>query len=234
MTDQRFERRLYTVADAARFVGMSPSTLRTWTRVDARYATGGSAAKRNPVVTALDADGRDRRSIPFIGLVEAAVVQAFRQTDLSMQRIRLALRVLSEQDELQHALASQKLYSDGAHILYDYARDHGDRPLSLLTLVATGQRVFHEIIAEYLDRIEFGDTWASSMILPVTKRKLLRVVPDVASGMPLFVQGGAPLKAVRSRVVAGEPVVSIARDYEVPVEDIEEANRAIWPEKTAA
>ncbi|WP_419918327.1 hypothetical protein [Candidatus Poriferisocius sp.] len=30
--DERFARRLYTVAEAARFVGMHPSTLRTWAR----------------------------------------------------------------------------------------------------------------------------------------------------------------------------------------------------------
>ena len=213
---------------------MRPSTLRAWTRVGVSSSTVRSAGRRRPVVTALDTVGSDRRSIPFIGLVEAAVVQAFRQTELPMQRIRRALNALSEQGELEHALASKKLYSDGADVLYDYARDHGDGQIRLLTLVATGQRVFHEVIAKYLDRIEFGDTWASGMILPVTTRKLLRVVPDVASGVPLFMRGGAPLPAVRSRFIAGEPLISIARDYEVPVEDIEEVNRAIWPEKKAA
>lgn len=234
MHDLRFSRRLYTAADAARFVGMSRSTLRAWTSGYKSRSAVQSAERHGPVVTALGTEGPDRRSIPFIGLVEAAVVQAFRRTGLPMQRIRRALGVLSEQGELRHALASKKLYSDGADILYDYAQDHGDKQLRLLTLVSTGQRVFHEVITDYLDRIEFGDTWASGIVLPVTQRRLLRVVPEVASGHPLFVHGGAPLSAVRSRFLAGEPVVSLARDYEVPVEDIEEVNRAIWPEKAAA
>lgn len=212
---------------------MSPSTLRAWTHGNGSRPAGRRATGQGSVVTALGATGSDRRSIPFIGLVEAAVVQAFRNTGLPMQRIRRALNVLSRQGELQHALASKKLYSNGADILYDYAQDHDDKQLRLL-IVYTGQRVFHEVIKDYLDRIEFGETWASGMTLPVTKRKLLRVLPEVASGHPLFINGGAPLSAVRSRFIAGEPVLSIARDYEVPAEDIEEVNHAIWPEAKAA
>ena len=151
-----------------------------------------------------------------------------------MQRIRRALEVLASQGELQHALASRQLYSDGADILYDYAEKHHDRQLRLLTVVHTGQRVFHEVIDAYLKRIHFGDEWATELILPVTKRHLLRVVPDVAGGDALFMDGGAPLSAVQSRAYAGEPIESIAADYGTPAEDIEEALSAIWPEKAAA
>ena len=151
-----------------------------------------------------------------------------------MQRIRRALEVLTQQDELDHALASRQLYSDGAEILYDYARNTDDKQLGLLTIVSSGQRVFHDVISQYLDRISFEDTWASELILPVTERPLLRVVPEVESGDPLFVHGGAPLSAVRSRFVAGEPVESIGLDYDVPGDEIEEALSAIWPAKQAA
>ena len=128
------------------------------------------------------------------------------------------------------------MYSDGANVLYSYADQHKDQQLRLLTLtvVRTGQRVFHEVIDEYLKRITFGDEWATELILPVTKRPLLRVMPNVAAGDALFVHGGAPLSAVQSRAAAGEPLKSIAADYETPVEDMREALCAIWPEKAAA
>lgn len=123
------------------------------------------------------------------------------------------------------------LFSDGANVLYDYADRVDDKQLRLLILteVATGQRVFHEVIIDYLQRITFGEKYASELILPVTKRKLLRVVPSVAHGDPLFIEGGAPLSAVRSRWFAGEPLPSIADDYDVPVDDLSEALQAIWP-----
>lgn len=189
---------------------------------------------QGPVITSLNGASHDARSVPFVGLVEATVVQAFRNTDLPMQRIRRALEVLATQGELEHALASRQLYSDGANVLYDYAQKHRDGQLRLLTVVQTGQRVFHEVIHEYLTRITFGDQWATELILPVTERRLLRVLPEVAGGDALFVNGGAPLSAVRSRALAGEPLRSIAADFETPAEDIREALRAVWPEKAPA
>ena len=178
----------------------------------------------------------DHRSIPFVGLVEATIVQAFRQTGLPLQRIRRALELLAHQGELEHALASSLVFSDGANVLYDYARREGDLQLGLLTLteVRTGQRVFHEVIQQYLTRITFGDQWATELIVPATQRPLLRVRPSVAGGDPLFVNGGAPLSAVRSRAQAGEPLSSIADDYGVPTADIHEALHAIWPQSIAA
>lgn len=222
MTDDlRFSRPLYTVAEAARLVGMSPTTLATWAQGYVRMFPGRSRVSQGPVITALPFDGH--ASIPFIGLVEATVVQAFRRTGLSMQRVRRALQILAVQGELEHALASRRLYSDGAQVLYDYAKAEGERQLRLLTVVSSGQRVFHEVIEEYLERITFGDAWASALIVPATDRHILRVRPDVADGDPLFITGGAPLSTVLSRRKAGEPIVSIATDYGVPADDIEEA-----------
>ena len=217
-------------------MGMSPSTLRTWSHGYEKTFTDRSRprVKQGPVITAIENGSSDRRAIPFVGLVEATVVQAFRRTGLPMQRIRKALEVLASEGELEHALASKQLFSDGATVLYDYARRNQDQQLRLLTVVQTGQRVFHEVIGDYLERITFGDEWATELILPVTERRLLRVLPGVAGGDALFMEGGAPLSAVKSRVASREPIESIAADYGTPAEDIREAVRAIWPTKAAA
>lgn len=233
--DRRFTRGLYTIPQAARLVGMKAGTLETWAHGYERRPNGRPAVKQGSIVTSVAAKD-DHRSIPFIGLVEATVVQAFRQTGLPLQRIRRALELLAHQRELDHALASSLLFSDGANVLYDYARREGDKQLGLLTLtvVKTGQRVFHEVIQQYLTRITFGDQWATELVVPVTDRKLLRVRPAVAGGDPIFVNGGAPLSAVHSRAQAGESIQSIADDYGVPAADIEEVLRAVWPQAIAA
>ncbi len=93
---------------------------------------------------------------------------------------------------------------------------------------------FHEVVQEYLQRISFGDQWATELVVPVTKRPLLRVRPGVASGEPLFIHGGAPLDAVRSRFLAGESVASLADDYGIPADEIGEALQAVWPGAAAA
>ena len=237
MQDDRFAQPLYTFAEAARFVGMNQVTLATWTKPPRRHQTSPRKGDTHcAVVTALPPRSGDLRRIPFIGLIEATVVEAFRQTGLSLQRIRRALNVLAEQDELEHALASKHLFTDGADILYDYAARNEELQIRLLTLteVNTGQRVFHEVILNYLERIEFADGWATGLVLPITKRPLLKIVPNIAGGNPLFMEGGAPLSAVFSRFVAGEPVDSIAEDFEIPADHITESLHAVWPSSQAA
>ncbi|MGB3410545.1 MAG: DUF433 domain-containing protein [Microthrixaceae bacterium] len=228
--DRRFTQPLYTFSEAARYVGMSPSTLASWAKGYTRHFPGRPTVSKGPIITSLPTPPGAER-VPFIGLVEATVVQAFRQTGLPLQRIRRALEELDAQGELEHALASKRLFTDGAQILYDYAESVGDRALRLLTLteVTSGQRVFHEVIVDYLQRITFEDTWATGLALPITPEPVLYVRPDVASGDPLFVHGGAPLSAVLSRRRAGESVSSIADDYDIPVSDIEAALGALLP-----
>lgn len=233
--DLRFTEPLYTVARAARLVGMPNSTLRTWAQGYEKTFPDRPVVRQGPVITAVPPRPRGRETIPFIGLTEAMVVQAFRRTNLSMQHIRRAVRVLAEQDELEHALASRQLYTDGARILYDYSRQTDDDALEQLTDVESGQRVFKPVIKDYLKRLVFDhDRWATGLIVPVTKREILRIRPEVASGEPLFVNGGAPLSAVESRHRAGESIRSIARDYGVPAGDIREALDALSPRTRAA
>jgi hypothetical protein len=143
-------------------------------------------------------------TIPFVGLAEGMVLAAFRETGLPLQRIRPALDRLRAEHELEHALASDRLYSDGAQILYDYAREQGDKQLRLLTVVVSGQRVFHDVIERYLTRITYAGGWASSLVLPITEEPLLEVDPERAFGQPLFLHGGARLTDVRNRIGAGE------------------------------
>ncbi len=206
---------------------MSPSTLSTWAKGYTRAFPDRPPVTQGPVITALPAQPNGPARIPFIGLVEATVVQAFRETGLPLQRIRKALAILSQQDGIEHALASRRLYTDGAQVLYEYASSSGDNSLRLLTVVESGQRVFHEIISDYLKLIEFDGMWPTGITLPITKNRVLHVRPNVALGGPIFQRGGAPLSAVISRWKAGESTDSLADDYGVPLADIEDALSAI-------
>ncbi len=148
------------------------------------------------------------------------MLAAFRETGLPLQRIRAALARLDDEHELEHALASEHLFTDGAEILYDYAKSNDDKQLGLLTVVRTGQRVLHDVIDRYLKRIEYRGDWASRLTLPTTDDEILVVDPARAFGQPTFKRGGARLVDVRNRVRAGESVDLVADDYGVPVADV--------------
>ena len=139
----------YTVPEAARFLGVPPTTFSHWARGYAVHFPDRRSVRKGPIVTAFE--GRRREpSIPFIGLTEGLVVAAFRRAGVSLQHIRRAVDILNQQIGIEHALASRKLYTDGASMLYDYAKREGDEEL---THVVPQQGVFAPVVAEYLQLI---------------------------------------------------------------------------------
>jgi len=216
-TDPLFTKPLYTVSEAAGYLGVPRSTFSSWVHGYVRSEPGRRPVRGEPLLTSI---GERGLTVPFIGLAEGMALAAFRETGLPLQRIRPALARLAEEHELGHALASKHLFTDGAEILYDYARAHADKQLRLLTVVRTGQRVFHDVIDRYLRRITYGDEWATRLALPITEELILIADPSRAFGQPIFLHGGARLADVASRVRAGEPVASVADDYGVPLDDV--------------
>jgi len=208
---------------------MHPATLNSWAHGYKRTFPDRRDVEMGPVISSISAGPRGE-TIPFVGLIEATVVQAFRSTGLPLQRVRKAVEVLRDAGELRHAIASQQLYTDGANVLYGYAQATSDHQMRLLTIVGSGQTAFHEVIDRYLTRIQFDDDeWATELIVPSTPNEILRIRPNITNGDPIFMRGGAPLYAVASRWRAGEKANSIADDYGVPRADIEEAIRGVYP-----
>lgn len=114
----RFQTPLYTIAEASRHLGVPQPTLRRWAH--------GDAGARPAVVTAVPRQRARDPVIPFIGLAEALVLAAMRRSGVPLQRIRPALNRLSAEFGLDHALASRWLSTDGAEVVYDYARTTDD------------------------------------------------------------------------------------------------------------
>lgn len=214
--DPRIKRAVFTLREAAAYLGLPPSTLHTWAR-----PAGGTL----PVITCFPARGREA-TVPFIGFAEAYVLSAFRRAGVPMQRIRPAVKVLSSGIGVEHALASRQLYTDGAEVLYDYAASEQDEELRGLTVVRTGQRQFAEIVRDYLKRITYGDDgWASRVRLPVYQQAGVIVDPRRAFGMPLVVHGGARVEDLVDRFVAGDTLADIAEDFGVPEPEVEDVVR---------
>lgn len=227
--DTRFVVPIYTVAESARFLGVAPSTFGTWASGYVRRPPGRRPVTAGPILTSVKASPGEP-TIPFIGLAEGMVLAAFRQAGVSMQHLRRAVKLLNDEIGFAHALASKRLYSDGAVVLYDYAERENDEELANLTQVVSQQRVFAETIKEYLERIKYGaDDWASRLISPATREKVIVVDPTRSFGQPIFLKGAARVEDVLDRWRAGERLVDVAGDFGVPAEDIEDYLRGAVP-----
>lgn len=219
--DLRFTVPRYTVPEAARFLGVHSSTFSHWARGYEVHFPDRRPVAKGPIITAFEGRGREP-SIPFIGLTEGLVVAAFRKAGVSLQHIRQAVEILNKQIGIAHALASRKLYTDGASVLYDYAERAGDEQL---TNVVTQQGVFAPVIAEYLQLISRDEEgWPRRIVSPTTS--VVVVDPARAFGQPIFVRGAVRVEDVLDRIRADERLADVAADFGVPVEDVEAMVRA--------
>lgn len=164
--------------------------------------------------------------MPFIGFAEAFVLSSFRRAGVPLQRIRPAVEVLAGEIGIDHALASERLYTDGAEVLFDYASRNDEHEVKDLVVVRTRQRQFSEVVESYLRRIRYGgDGWAESLELPAYGMAEVMVDPRIAFGRPLLVNGGARVEDVVDRFQAGDSVADISVDFDVPSDQVEDVVR---------
>jgi uncharacterized protein (DUF433 family) len=226
----RFGTLLYGIGEAAGYLAVPPSTLTNWAYGYERRRAGARGPEAKPIITAVRPHQRDAPAVPFIGLAEAYALAAFRSAGVPMQRIRPAIDALSSQLGLEYALASKRLYTDGAEVLYDYARHAGDTPegesARELVVVRNSQRVFSEVVDLYLRRIDFArDGYAQLIRLPQYRVAEVTVDPDHAFGRPRFSNGGASVDDVIDLFRAGEPVDAVAGEFGLSRDEVEDAIR---------
>ncbi len=214
--DTRVALPIFTLRETAAYLGIPKSTIQHW----ASAPEGGDA-----LITRFASRGRDA-SVPFIGFAEAYVLSAFRRAGVPLQRIRPAVEALASTIGIEHALASHRLYTDGAEVLYDYALEQEDEGLLQLFVVRTQQRQFSEVVTGYLGCVRYGaDGWASAVRLPVYRHAAVAVDPRVGFGLPLLVRGGARIEDLIDRFQAGDGVADIAADFGVPEREVEDVVR---------
>ncbi|HEX8768113.1 MAG TPA: DUF433 domain-containing protein, partial [Jatrophihabitans sp.] len=243
----RFRAPLYTVTEAARYLGVPESTLGGWASGYRSRPAG--RARTRPILTTV-ARQRSRRDavIPFIGLAEGLVLTALRRNGVPLQRVRPALDRLEERFGIRHALASKWLYTDGVEVLYDYAepedgaelQDGGepedgagaapgrtaDVAASDVAVVRSDQRVLDLVVESHLRRIEFAaDGYACLIRLPGYQTAEVVVDPARGFGQPVFTSGGARVEDVLSMIRAGEDLATVAAEYRVPADQLRDAVR---------
>lgn len=226
--EMRFSAPLYTGAEAARFLGVPTSTFSTWAKGYVRRPPGRPVVRGARILTSINA-AQNFPTVPFIGLAEGMVLASFRRAGVSLQHIRQAVAVLEKELGLAHALASKRLYTTGATILFDYA-ETTDEHLAGLTEVVSRQKVFAPTVEAYLKRIAYADDgWAERLASPTTDRSVVVADPRRGFGQPIFVRGAAPVESVVGRWKAGESIAHVAEDFGVPASDVEDYLRATFP-----
>lgn len=207
---------LYTMSDAARVVNVPPATLRNWAR---GYVFKGIDGAQHQVDALITTTGVGYGPVvPFVGLGEAYVLAAFRQSGVPMQRIRPAIHRLEREFGVRAALASEQLKTDGAEVLWQYGEDDPGLRDSLVVL-RSNQLVFRDVIEDYLQTITYRDGHVALIRLPQYKSEVF-VDPLRNFGVPTLASRGIRVDAVKSRLDSGEPAELVAEDYRLDVGEV--------------
>jgi uncharacterized protein (DUF433 family) len=203
----------YPIAEAARLARLKPQTLRRWTK-GYRYDGG----QQPPVLRS--AGGQDVLS--FVDLLEAAFLRAYREKGISLQRIRAALDYAAESLKMERPLVYHQFLHDGKDLFARFQDEHSEN--GLLNLSRGGQAAWPEVVDRYLHELDYEDEIAIRW-WPEGKSRHVIIDPRFAFGSPVVTSKMIRTELVAERWEAGEKMLDIAGDFDVPVEEVEEALR---------
>lgn len=205
---------LYTQGEAAALLGMPQSTFNTWA---SGYTT--SSGNRKPSFITVERPGRGY-TVPFVGLAEAWIVRAFTRAGVPVSRIRPALEQLRTQIGVEHALASDRLKTDGAEILWDLRQQDQSFDDNRLVVVRNGAATFGEVVREHLKHVDYRDGFAGQLRIPRAFGADYTIDPQINFGQPTLTDYGIRVDDILDRIAAGETIEDVASDYDLPIETI--------------
>jgi uncharacterized protein (DUF433 family)/transcriptional regulator with XRE-family HTH domain len=200
----------YQVAEAARYAGVSPSTVAAWHKASTR----GTEAT-------LVLHARDRRaSLCYLQLIEVAVVAALRAEKVPLARIAEAREYMATVLKVDYPFARYAFKTDGRRLWMDYTQVVGKRRSKgkLLGLNHNGQLAWDEIIGNRLKDFEYGGTGVVIKWKLAGPTSRVLIDPRVAFGAPAV--QGTPTWIIAGRRKAGQGVEEIAEDFSIDVESV--------------
>lgn len=207
MSDAAFGIGIYTAPEAARMVGMQPTTLRRWL-VGYDHHSKHEAPLWRPQYDPNDDDGM---LLGFRDLVEARIVNALRGKKIGLQTIRICLdraRAIVGQD---HPFSTREFKTDGKTIFLEITRGL-DEP-QLIDLKRS-QGVFSRVVAPTLDDLDFGVDGAERWWL-LHGRRTIVADPERSFGQPIIADHGITTARVAQAVEAEGSVEKVAKIYEI-------------------
>lgn len=209
----------YSIAEAARYLKIPPTTLRPWV-AGREYPRRKGSGFFSPLI-AIPEEHPPRLS--FNNLVEAYVLRALRtQHGVSIDAVRKAIDFVAKGYSVGRLLLSPKLYTGAGDL---FLEKYGQ----LVNLTKSGQLAIKKILEAHLKRVELDQTGLPIRFYPFVasdareNRKVIVIDARRGFGRPIVSRRGVSIAAIVDRIDAGETVEAVARDYDLKREEVEEA-----------
>lgn len=214
----RRDQAAYGLTEAARYLKLPPATLRSWV-VGRSYPRGEQTAKFFPLIKPA---ALKPTWLSFYNLIEAHVLRSLR-TDhgVAISELRHAIDFAERKLNINRLLLSRDLRTHAGQV---FLEEYG----KLTNLSASGQLAMRRMFDEHLARVEWDDLKFPIRLFPYsasTKNAQRSIVidPDISFGRPMLASASISTSAIVERIDAGEAVSDVAEDYDVSIEEVEDA-----------
>lgn len=205
---------LYPLTEAARYTRTDAARVRRW--IEGYEASG---RRYQPLLKPPSRRPRGQLALSFENLIEIALVSTLQHKRISLQVIRAAQRIATEEFG-PHAFARRSVYVSGKDIFMKASECVAGGPDHLTALTKGGQRALQPVLEQYLTFVDWEDGW------PAEWRPLEGVVrqnPQIVFGLPNV--RSVRTEIIRARFEAPESIDFIADDYGLTTDDVQEALR---------
>jgi uncharacterized protein (DUF433 family) len=198
---------MYSIGEAAVYLGVPRSTLATWVR--------GQRVRGRVRMHGLIRPDRTTALLTFNNLAEAYVLASLtRRFELPLQRVRSALRFVGG----ERPLLTTPFHTDGRGIFVEQLG-------KLVDAAHGGQSAIREVVESSLKRVELDDQSLPLRLYPwrrePTEPRIIALDPRRAFGKPTVVGSAVQSETIIDRHRAGESVAQLAADYNIAGEVIE-------------
>jgi uncharacterized protein (DUF433 family) len=224
MSDPKYGIGAYTLPEAARLLGISPSTLKRWL-FGYSYKHHDLSAGQEPLWPAQYGDDQDEPLLGFRDLIEARVVRGLRSLGIGLPTIRRCLTLAGEIVGDSHPFSTRKFKTDGRSIFLEVAEKAGseDQDSTLINL-KNRQRVFKTIVQPSFVDLSFDADVASRWWL-LPNKKTIVLDPARSFGQPIVADGGVPTARLAQAVAAEGSLDRVARLFELKPMAVRDALR---------
>ena len=213
----------YSLAEAAHYLCIPVSTLRSWVVGRHYFLTKDKRRFFEPLIH--PSQSSPYTLLSFVNLVEIHILNAIRrQHKISLNKVRKALDYLKEKFPSGHPLADHAFVTNGLDL---FIEKYGE----LINISKEGQLAMLDLLKAHLSRIERGPDGIPVKLYLFTRQidleepKIVVIDPRISFGRPILAGTGIPTSVIAERYKAGESIDELAKDYGIPKSQIEEAIR---------
>lgn len=214
---------VYTIPDAAHYLRIPASTLKTWVSGRAYRTTEGHKVAKALIISP---SASPPKLLSFFNLVEAHILASIRRVHgVPMAKVRRAISKVEREMKSHHPLIDARFQTDGIDLFVEQYGSLVDQD---------GQIAIRSAIEASLTRIDWDreDNGLASRLYPFLhpgldprEPRVVVVDPRRAFGRPALVGTGIQTAVIAARHRAGDSIDDLASDYGIERAKVEDAIR---------